>query len=94
MLILQIEHQVGDFDTWKRAAFDADPIGRARMGVRRHRLARSLTDPNRVMIELEFNSLDDAERMHAALRELWQNPLARIGDPEARIVEAVDVKDY
>jgi hypothetical protein len=94
MLILRIEHLVSDFDTWKRAAFDADPIGRGKMGVRRHQVARSISDPSRVMIDLEFDSLEHAERMHAALRELWQSPLARIGDPETQIMESVEVMEY
>ncbi|MDQ2943934.1 MAG: hypothetical protein M3R21_09750 [Candidatus Dormibacteraeota bacterium] len=94
MPILHIEHQVGDFDTWKRNAFDADPIGRARSGVRRHRISRSTDDPNFVMIELEFNTKPEAEVMHAALRNLWRNPLAQIGGPTARIIETVEAKEY
>ncbi len=94
MLILRIEHEVGDFDTWKRTAFDSDPLGRERMGVRRHVVARSITDRNLVMIDLEFDGLESAEDMHAALRKLWKNPLARIEGPQARIFAAVEVKEY
>lgn len=94
MLILRIEHEVGDFETWKRAAFDSDPLGRESMGVRQHLVARSISDRNLVMIDLGFDSLERAEGMHAALRKLWQSPLARIGAPQARIVEAVDVREY
>ena len=94
MPILHIEHQVGDFDKWKRTAFDADPIGRVRSGVRRHRLSRSLDDPNLVMIELEFDTQLEAEAMHTELRNLWRNPLAQIGTPRARIIEIVDAKEY
>ena len=66
MPILHIEHQVADFDTWKRNAFDADPIGRAKSGVLRHRISQSTSDPNYVLIDLEFASLPEAEAMHAA----------------------------
>ena len=89
-----MEHQVGDFDTWKRAAFDADPLGRAESGVRRHRISRSAADPNFVMIELDFATKPEAEAMHLALQNLWRNPLAGIGAPTARIIETVETKEY
>jgi hypothetical protein len=94
MPILHIEHQVADFDTWKRNAFDADPLDRLKSGVRHHRIARSTEDPNHVFIELEFGSMPEAEAMHAALRKLWRNPLAQIGSPTARIIENVETRDY
>ena len=94
MPVLHIEHQVGDFDTWKRTAFDADPIGRVKSGVRRHRISRSVDDPNFVMIELEFNTRPEAEAMHTVLRNLWRNPLAQIGAPTARIIEILEAKEY
>src|SRR3977135_1269826 len=94
MPVLQIQHQVADYESWKRNAFDADPMGRARSGVRRHRISRSASDPNYVFIELEFASMPEAEAMHAALRNLWRNPLAQIGSPTARIFETVEAKEY
>ena len=94
MPILQIQHRVADFDAWKRNAFDADPLGRAAAGVRRHRIARSADDPNHLTIELEFASMPEAEAMRAALRDLWRNPLVPIGSPTARILETVETEDY
>jgi hypothetical protein len=94
MPILHIQHQVADFDTWKRNAFDADPIGRAKSGVVRHRISQSSSDPNYVLIELEFATMPEAEAMHAALRNLWRNPLAHIESPSARIIETVEAKEY
>lgn len=90
MHVLHVEHQVADFDSWKRNAFDADPIGRARMQVRGYRVGRAAEDPNLVAIDLEFDSREAAEAMHGALRELWGNPLVRIGTPEARVFEVVE----
>ena len=43
MHILRIEHAVPDFESWK-AAFDGDPIGRERSGVRRYRVMRASDD--------------------------------------------------
>ncbi len=48
MHILRIEHQVPDYDAWKEA-FDSDPIGRERSGVRRYHILRATDDPNYVM---------------------------------------------
>jgi len=68
MPILHIEHEVADFDSWKREAFDSDPIGRLRSGVRTHRVAQAADDPNYVMIELDFATMPEAKAMQAALR--------------------------
>lgn len=95
MPILQIEHAVRDFDAWKQA-FDGDPVGRERSGVRRHRVARLADDPNLVLIELEFESRDEAEAFRTSLEQLWE----RVGDklglggPQARIVETVETVEY
>jgi hypothetical protein len=35
MYILRTEHPVPDYDGWKKA-FDSDPVGREKLGVRRH----------------------------------------------------------
>ena len=69
MYILRIEHPVPDYDAWK-AAFDSDPIGRERSGVRRYRIMRATDDPSHVMIDLEFDSLREAEAVKAALGEV------------------------
>ena len=96
MHILRIEHQIRDFDAWK-AAFDRDPAGRQRSGVRRYRVCRPVDDPRYVMIDLDFDSAGEAEAFLAAMREVWRSPQAApalIGSPQARIVEAVESKEY
>jgi hypothetical protein len=96
MTILHIEHPIRDFNTWK-AAFDRDPIGRKRSGVRRYRVLRPIDDPNYVMIDLEFDSSPEAEAVLAALREVWRSPAAApaLGDnPQTRIVEMVESEEY
>jgi hypothetical protein len=69
MYILWIEHPVSDYDAWK-AAFDSDPIGRERSGVRLYRIMRPTDDPSYVMLELEFDTLREAEAVKAALGEV------------------------
>ena len=79
MHILRIEHPVPDFDAWKKA-FDDDPLGRKRSGVRRYRVLRAVDDPRYVLIDLEFDSLAQAESTQRALRRLW-------GQVEGKVME-------
>lgn len=94
MPILQIEHPVPDYEGWKRA-FDSDPIGRERSGVRRYRILRPVDDPKFVMVDLEFDSLSEAEACLAALRTLWKRVEGQVmNSPRTRIVETVERKEY
>ena len=90
MFILRIEHPVPDYDGWKKA-FDSDPVDRKRSGVRSYWIARAADDPNYIMIELEFETRDQAEGLLAAMRKVW----GRVGgqvmmNPQARIAEVVE----
>ncbi len=62
-----------------------------------HRVFRPLDDPNYVAVDLEFDSLAEAERCKAALGELWRSkqaaPALR-GAPQVRIVETVESVQY
>ena len=69
MYILRIENPVDDYDAWK-AAFDSDPIGRERSGVRRYRIMRAKDDPSYLIVDLEFDSLGEAEAVKGALGEV------------------------
>ena len=93
MHILRIEHQVPDFDGWKEA-FDSDPMGRKQSGVRRYQVLRPIDDPNYVMIDLEFDSSNEAEAFRVALQGLWRRVEGEVMEnPRARIVEAVQSKE-
>lgn len=94
MYILRIEHPVPDFDGWKRA-FDSDPVGREKSGVRRYRILRPIDDEKYVMIDLEFDTASQAEALLAAMRIVWGRVEGTIMmNPQARIVEAVEIKEY
>ncbi len=97
MHVLQIEHPIRDFDTWK-GAFDRFSDFRQQSGVRRYQVLRPTDDPNYVIIELEFDSPSEAEAFLAALRRnVWSSREAApalLGEPQTRIVEAVEVKEY
>jgi hypothetical protein len=94
--ILHIEHPIRDFDTWKKA-FESDPAGREKGGVRRYQVFRPIDDPNFVMIDLDFDSSRAAEAFLAAMREVWRSPSAGsalAGTPQTRIIEVVESKEY
>ncbi len=94
MVVLQIEHAVPSFEGWKQA-FDSDPVGRERSGVRRYRILRPLDDPNFAIIELEFDTLAEAEGLLAAMRQVWSRVEGTIMmNPKTRIVEMVETKAY
>jgi hypothetical protein len=92
--ILRIEHAVGDFGAWKRA-FDGDPLGRKKSGVRRYRVLRPADNPGYVMIDLEFDGSKDAEAFAAALRRMWGTAEAQkiMQNPQLKISELVETKE-
>jgi ribosomal protein L35AE/L33A len=94
MIVLQIEHLVPDFSGWKKA-FDSDPVNRKQSGVKQYRIFRQVDNPNYVILELEFESLAEAETLLGALQKLWANVEGRVMiSPQARIVESVESKQY
>jgi hypothetical protein len=94
MPTLRIAHQVPDYAGWKKA-FDSDPAGRVRSGVRRYSILRGIDDPNYVMIDLEFDSQAEAEGLLAAMRQVWSRVQGSvIFEPHARIMETVETKEY
>jgi hypothetical protein len=94
MVMLRIEHPVPSFDGWKQA-FDSDPVGRQKSGVRRYQILRPIDDPNFVMIDLEFDTVQHAEALLAAMRVVWGRVEGAImTNPKARIVEVAETKAY
>ncbi len=94
MYILRIEHSVPDFDGWKKA-FDSDPVGREKSGVRRYRVFRPMDDAHYVTLDLEFDTVREAEALLAAMRVVWGRVEGTIMmNPQARIIEVVEIKEY
>ncbi|MCK6623980.1 MAG: hypothetical protein L6R45_02250 [Anaerolineae bacterium] len=94
MHILRIEHPIFNFEDWKKA-FDSDPVGREKSGVRRYQVLRPIDDEKYVMIDLEFDTASQAEAMLAALRGLWGRVEGTIMmNAQVRIVEVVETKTY
>jgi hypothetical protein len=94
MYMLRIEHPVPSYDGWKQA-FDSDPVGREKSGVRRYQILRPIDNPNFVMIDLEFDTVGQAEALLAAMRAVWGRVEGTIMmNPQSRIVEAVETREY
>jgi hypothetical protein len=96
MYVLRIEtqHAPAEFDAWKQR-FDRDPLGRARGGVRRHRVLRTADESGTVLIDLEFDSAGQAESFLAALRDFWgHDEVGHDHTHAGRIAELVETKDY
>jgi len=72
MITLRIEHKVSSFEGWKKA-FDSDPINRKKSGVKRYRIYGPVDDSNLVMIELDFDTLEQAQATQAALQNMFPN---------------------
>ena len=90
--MMRIEHPVPDYEGWKKS-FDSDPVGRKKAGVRRYQILRAVDNPNHVMINLEFDTLGQAEALLTELRKLWRNVEGKIMmDPKVQILEAMETK--
>jgi hypothetical protein len=95
MAVLRIEHPVPDFDSWKQA-FDSDPVDRRGSGVRRYRVLRSLDDPTRVTVDLEFETTAEADAMRESLHRLWGRVEAEglIGAQTVTVLESISSEEY
>jgi ribosomal protein L35AE/L33A len=94
MIILQIEHPVPDYSSWKKA-FDIDPVNRKQSGVKRYRIFRQTDNPNYIIVELEFDELNAAKKLLAALQGIWKQIEGKIiTGAKTRIIEMVEMVQY
>jgi len=94
MSTLLIEHSISDFDTW-REAFGRFAARRKEGGVLRERIMQPVDDARYVLIDLEFATLEEAQRFqHFLQTQVWSNPAnspALEGSPRSRIVATVSL---
>jgi hypothetical protein len=97
MHVLQIEHPIRDFHTWK-AAFDRFSDKSQHSGVRRHQIFQPVDDTNYVVLDLEFESESEAEAYLGWLRrEVWSSREASpalAGGPQTRVVKVMESQEY
>ena len=93
MVTLHIEHPVSDVSIW-RAAFDRFADMRSRSGVRAHTIWQPIDDPSYVLIDLDFDTADQARSFETFLRtRVWtvpDNSPALAGTPITRILQVQD----
>ena len=94
LIILRIEHKVENYEKWKKT-FDSDPINRKQSGVRRHRISQLTDDSRYVIIDLEFDTINNAEAALTALHKLWKNVEGTIMfNPQTRIINLIETIEY
>ena len=94
-MILVVQHNVRDYDTWK-SVFDEHESVRTRHGATGHELYRGLDDPNEITIVNHFPSREQAEAFadRPSLKEAMERG-GVITEPRitwARETETVDYK--
>ena len=81
----------GDYDAWKQM-FDSDPADRKQSAVR-HRVFRSVDNPNEVFVGVEFPSVDDARSFRERL--LASGALDNVTvEQDPTVVELVEETEY
>ncbi len=94
MIILRIEHEVMNFDGWKKA-FDSDPIDRKKSGVKRYHIYQPIDDPKYVIIDLEFDNLSNAQTTQKALQNMMTKVVGQlIIAPSIKILNELESKVY
>jgi hypothetical protein len=96
MPTLRIEHQITGYPEWKDA-FDSFAGMRAAAGVRRHTVLRPVDDDRYILIDLDFETTEQASRFAAVLRDrIWSSSdssPALVGSPRTRILQTLDASD-
>ncbi len=89
MATLHIQHPITDFDTWL-SAFSRFADARRQAGVRAQCVRRPVDDPNYVVVDLDFDSTDEASAFRRFLEtHVWGiegNAPALAGAPETMIL--------
>jgi hypothetical protein len=92
MATLQIEHPISDLPTWL-AAFDGFADARREAGVLAQRVQQPVDDDKYIVVDLEFETIDDAAKFKEFLETvIWQSrdlSPGLAGTPRARILQGV-----
>lgn len=92
MATLHIEHPISDLKTWL-TAFGRFAEARQKRGVRAHRIYQSIDDDKYIVIDLDFDTIDEAERFKRFLEvNVWSSREASSGlasTPQVRVLERV-----
>jgi hypothetical protein len=70
---LRMRYELDDYNTW-RQIFDRDPLDRRGSGVRRYRISRDVDNAAAVLVDLDFDTVEEAAAFQSRLRELLADP--------------------
>ena len=76
MITVHVRNVVRDFDTWK-ANFDKYDAFREAQGVQAYRVRRSISEPDAVLIDLDFADEATAASFLPKLAQIVQSPQAQ-----------------
>jgi hypothetical protein len=89
MATLHIEHPISDLNTWLMA-FSRFAEARQKGGVRAYRIYQPVSDDKYILIDLDFDSPEQAEQFKRFLEvNVWSSPTASpglAGSPQARVL--------
>ncbi|MBS1919511.1 MAG: hypothetical protein JST17_04580 [Bacteroidetes bacterium] len=93
MITLRIEHKIANYESWKKA-FDSDPLHRKESGVKNYRIYRPADDDLFVIIDLDFDNLQQAQSVQAALHKMFGMIEGKlIFGGQTRILNVIESKD-
>ena len=92
MTTLHIENTVRHYDAWKQN-FDKFDRARRDRGVRSYRISRGADEPQRVMIDLDFDSVTQAEEFREFLAGVMRTPQAQAAVVDHRPPVLLDVTE-
>ena len=96
MATLHIEHPISDLGTWL-TAFQKFATARQKAGVRAQRVYQPVDDDKYVILDLDFDSTDDALQFKKFLESnVWSSRAASpglAGPPQARILQRVPTEN-
>ena len=93
MATLHIEHPISDLDTWL-GAFDQFADARRQAGVTAQRIHQPVDDDKYIVVQLDFDNMDAAERFKGFLETVvWKSEdlsPALAGTPRARLLREAE----
>ncbi len=90
---LRMRYELDDYDAWRRI-FDRDPLDRKGSGVRRYRISRDVDNGSAVLVDLDFDTVDEAVAFHGRLRELLADPsIPVMARAETMVIETTETVD-
>jgi hypothetical protein len=92
MTFVVAHFDVGEYDTWKRERFDADPAGR-KQAAKGHVIFRSIDNPGEVFVRVEFASADAAKSFRERLLASGALDNVNVLTPPT-VVEVADEASY